>query len=179
MKYSLRGSGTSHLKGHLTEHSHFWCDRRPWPFFRTKKKTDSFSPKLWEKKNNSFFRPRTDDRGTKHCAAIYLLQRVPFSDFVADETKAKKRPKTFWPKINDGIQKSYLLFFDLQSLTQQKKPSSIEKEILLLPLFCILFWIIHHEVSMGQNVKANTFEFKTVRNLHHSERKVFHLPWFW
>ena len=26
---------------------------------------------------------------------------------------------------------------------------------------------------MGQNVKANTFEFKTVRNLHHSEKEYF------
>ena len=149
-------------------------------FFRTKKKGRQLFAKIVGKKNNSFFRPRTDDRGTKHCTAIYLLQWVPFSDFVVDETKAKKRPKTFWPKINDGIKKSYLLFFDLQSLTQQKKiyPSSIEKEI-LLPLLCILFLVIHHEVSMGQNVKANTFEFKTVRNVHHCERKVFHLPWFW
>ena len=149
-------------------------------FFSDKKKTDSFSPKLWEKKNNSFFRPRTDDRGTKHCAAIYLLQRVPFSDFVADGTKAKKKAKIrFDPKQTAEYKSRTSCFSTFKvSLNKKKDPSSIEKEI-LLPLFCILFWVIHHEVSMGQNVKANTFEFKTVRNVHHCERKVFHLPWFW
>ena len=147
-------------------------------FFRTKKKTDSFSPKLWEKKNNSFFRPRTDDRGTKHCAAIYLLQRVPFSDFVADGNEGQKKAKNVLTQNKRRNTKVVPLVFRPSKSHSTKKTSSIEKEI-LLPLFCILFWIIHHEVSMGQNVKANTFEFKTVRNLHHSERKVFHLPWFW
>ena len=147
-------------------------------FFRTKKKTDSFSPKLWEKKNNSFFRPRTDDRGTKHCAAIYLLQRVPFSDFVADGNEGQKKAKNVLTQNKRRNTKVVPLVFRPSKSHYTKKSSSIEKEI-LLPLFCILFWIIHHEVSMGQNVKANTFEFKTVRNLHHSERKVFHLPWFW
>ena len=92
MKYSLRFPGQAILKA-IWRNIHIFDAIVVRGLFFGQKKDRQLFAKIVGKKNNSFFRPRTDDRGTKHCAAIYLLQRVPFSDFVADGTKAKKRPK--------------------------------------------------------------------------------------
>ena len=95
-------------------------------FFSDKKKDRQLFAKIVGKKNNSFFRPRTDDRGTKHCAAIYLLQRVPFSDFVADGTKAKKKAKIRFDPKQTAEYKSRTSCFSTFKVSLNKKNTPLQ-----------------------------------------------------